>query len=161
MVTIDPWLFSRKPKEIKAYHGLIVTRDWPLIDAFKQDITRVPLDIIHRYPLSGMLACKIGDWIGRECGCKSYCLGMDAGVGHYDGHPSPGTRDYLNDGPKQVDYESLELTNTINLSVGSRIEAWPKLPHLPYPPCENKADMLESIRRNVCGEIQRVAGLHK
>jgi hypothetical protein len=57
---------------------------------------------------------------------------MDASQGHYKGHPEKQDHiTYLDEKRPLSKYHDLNLTNTINLSVKSNIDAWPKKSKLP------------------------------
>ena len=89
---------------------------------------RLENDIVEQFPLSGMLACKIADRVVTVSGQgdKSYVLGMDGTAGHY----SRGWGQ-ANNIPLEV-YDKLNLQNTVNLGIHSKISCWPKQSKLPH-----------------------------
>lgn len=149
VVSIDPQMIVKRKEELKKLGKPIITRCW----WFTQDggkeygldiITLSPMlgvrnenydqRIIKHYPLSGMLACKLSDRLSIACGQgrKSYVLGMDATQGHYKGHPiKQDDIKYLDEARPLSKYEDMALTNTVNLSVHSKIPTWPKQSKLP------------------------------
>ena len=149
IVSIDPQMIVKRKEQLKARGKPIITRCW----TFTQDkgksmgLDIIPLTpredckrdedydrkIIERFPLSGMLACYLADKLaGAANGRKSYVLGMDASVGHFKGHPVANeTTQYLDEARPLSKYEDMGLTNTINLSMRSKISCWPKYSKLP------------------------------
>jgi len=89
---------------------------------------RLENEIVHKFPLSGMLACKLADRLVTISGNgdKSYVLGMDGTPGHYKRGWGQADRISLES------YESMGLKNTVNLGVHSKIACWPKQSKLPH-----------------------------
>ena len=149
VVSIDPQMLVKRKEELARLGKPIITRCWSftkdLAKKYGLDIiTMSPIQderdevydarIVKRYPLSGMLACKLADRLSIACGGdrKSYVIGMDASQGHYKGHPVQQDEvKYLDDARPLSKYEDMALTNTVNLSVHSKISTWPKQSKLP------------------------------
>lgn len=161
IVTIDPWIISRRWLDLKELGKPLITRGWQFKENIHLDLVQLPGDepydrrVITSFPLSGMLACKIADILALRFGGKAYVLGMDATVGHYKGHPHPNdTTIYLDEARPLSKYDALGLVRTYNLSVGSKIEAWPKMKDLPdVSEVTNKEEMMAWLRVNIKEEI--------
>lgn len=161
IVSIDPWIISRKWQTLKEMGKPLITRGWKFKENQHLDLMQLPGDepydrqVINRFPLSGMLACKIADRLALKFGGKAYVLGMDASTGHFTGHPSPDNKTrYVDAALPLSKYDALDLTRTYNLSVGSLIEAWPKVVNLPIvAEVPDKAEMMSWLRANIKDEI--------
>lgn len=134
IVALDPIMMDPElVYEVKRQKKPILCRNYPGNKATGLDLIEVPLDIITKYPFSGMAAAKLSDALSAQAGekgGKSYILGMDANNGSYKGYRTPETN-----APHDCDislYEQMGLTHTINLSVHSKIPYWPKLSKLPH-----------------------------
>lgn len=136
VVAMDNSWIREHTKELLKLNKPMVIRHWDEFDGGELERAglipsepeiRLENDIIHQFPLSGMLAAKIADRVVTQAGQgdKSYVLGMDGTAGHYK--RGWGQADHV---PVDV-YERMGLKNTINLSVHSKISCWPKLSKLP------------------------------
>lgn len=133
----NSWIREHTPQLLKLGKPIIM-RWWDefedselvranLIPGKGEEELRLPNEIVHKFPLSGMLACKLADRLVTQAGQgdKSYVLGMDGTAGHYK-------RGWgLADRVPIESYEQMGLQNTVNLSVHSRISCWPKQSKLP------------------------------
>ena len=160
IVSIDPWIISRKWQTLKELGKPLITRGWEFRENRHLDLIQLPGDekydrrVIDRFPLSGMMACKIADILAVQFGGNAYALGMDASIGHFKGHPTINTTQYIDDARPLSKYEDLNLVRTYNLSVGSMIEAWPKLKDLPsVPEVTNKGDIISWLRNNIAQKL--------
>lgn len=133
VVVLDPLLMD-KPllKFLQDYGRPIVCRKWEGQDKLGLDLIEISNESISKYPLSGMCAVKLGDALAAQTGGRpNYVLGVDASKGNYSGYQGTvkGFDNYDKNDIKL--YESLNLHNTINLSVHSRVPYWPKQSKLP------------------------------
>ena len=130
IVALDPEFIRANSEAIRALGRPVVTRKWANPP---EGITLIELPNDIPVTNSGIAACILADGIAATAGDrKSYVLGIDGTKGHYTGHR---VADEQANGPMSElskDYfDGLGLTHTINLSVHSRISAWPKLSKLP------------------------------
>jgi hypothetical protein len=160
IVSIDPWIISRKWQTLKELGKPLITRGWEFQENRHLDLVQLPGDepydrkVIESFPLSGMMACKIADRLALQFGGNAYVLGMDASIGHFKGHPTITTTRYVDEARPLSKYDALNLTQTYNLSVGSLIEAWPKVVNLPIvAEVPDKAEMMSWLRANIKDEI--------
>ena len=160
IVSIDPWIISRKWQILKELGKPLITRGWEVMENRHPDLIQLPGDekydrrVIDCFPLSGMMACKIADILALQFGGNAYALGMDASIGHFKGHPTINTTQYIDDARPLSKYDDLNLVRTYNLSVGSMIEAWPKLKDLPsVPEVADKGEIISWLRNNIAQKL--------
>ena len=129
-IMLDPinW-FPTLAQKIKELNIPVVCRPYPENKSFGLDLIEIGSSAIHKYPLSGMAACKLSDAMSQG-GRPSYVLGIDATDGNYKGYQTCNENDPHSAEPL-TDYEKMGLSNTINLSMRSRVSCWPKLSKLP------------------------------
>ncbi len=135
IVAMDFMFITKNVEKLKKLGKPIVTRQWENFEQFGLDLVFIPQELIHTYPNSGMVACKLSDAMARRVEKTSYVVGMDDfGKHYYDDELGEDTtrKDfaYVLGNPKL--YEDMKLTNTINLGVHSRISCWPKQSKLPH-----------------------------
>lgn len=131
VVSIDPWLLKRRAEDFKALGKPIITRPWDGFDKLGLDLIYLKDDCFKTCYYSGMVAAKLADGLAKEGGGrKSYVIGIDASFGRYQGHKGDDHKWHYNKADLKA-YDALNLTETINLSVHSKVSSWPKRSKLP------------------------------